>query len=83
VKTLFLNGTSDLLVLSILDSQDSYMYEIVKSIIEYEETTVVHKLRSSFYLLHIIFFSLMFSFWGQISALPFSLPCVLLPQVLP
>lgn len=31
-KNLFFNGVADLLVLSILDHHDSYMYEIVKSI---------------------------------------------------
>lgn len=33
-KNLFFNGITDLLVLSILDNHDSYMYEIVKSIKE-------------------------------------------------
>ena len=34
-KNYFLNGVTDLLILSILDKQDSYMYEIVKSITDY------------------------------------------------
>ncbi len=34
-KNLFFNGITDLLILSILDNHDSYMYEIVKSIREH------------------------------------------------
>lgn len=34
-KNYFINGITDLLILSILDSHDSYMYEIVKSIKEF------------------------------------------------
>ena len=34
-KNYFINGITDLLILSILDSHDSYMYEIVKSIKAY------------------------------------------------
>lgn len=36
-KNLFFNGITDLLVLAILDSHDSYMYEIVKSITEFSD----------------------------------------------
>ena len=36
-KNLFFNGITDLLVLSILDDHDSYMYEIVKSIKEFSD----------------------------------------------
>lgn len=36
-KNYFINGITDLLILSILDSRDSYMYEIVKSITENSE----------------------------------------------
>jgi len=35
VKNYFINGLTDLLVLSILASHDSYVYEIVKSITDY------------------------------------------------
>lgn len=36
-KNYFINGITDLLILSILDSHDSYMYEIVKSISEFSD----------------------------------------------
>ncbi len=36
-KNYFINGITDLLILSVLDTHDSYMYEIVKSIKEYSE----------------------------------------------
>ncbi len=36
-KNYFINGITDLLILSILDVHDSYMYELVKSIKEYSE----------------------------------------------
>ena len=36
-KNYFMNGITDLLILSILDSHDSYMYEIVKSIKDYSD----------------------------------------------
>ena len=36
-KNYFFNGITDLLILSILDNHDSYMYEIVKSIKDYSE----------------------------------------------
>ncbi len=36
-KNYFINGITDLLILSILDSHDSYMYEIVKSIKEFSD----------------------------------------------
>lgn len=36
-KNYFVNGITDLLILSILDTHDSYMYEIVKSIKEYSD----------------------------------------------
>ena len=34
-KNYFFNGITDLLILSILDNHDSYMYEIVKTIADY------------------------------------------------
>lgn len=34
-KNYFINGITDLIILSILEDHDSYMYEIVKSIKEY------------------------------------------------
>lgn len=34
-KNYFMNGITDLLILSVLNSQDSYMYEIVKSISDF------------------------------------------------
>ena len=36
-KNYFINGITDLLILSILDNHDSYMYEIVKSITDFSE----------------------------------------------
>ncbi|MBQ4569809.1 MAG: helix-turn-helix transcriptional regulator [Ruminococcus sp.] len=36
-KNYFINGITDLLILSILDANDSYMYEIVKTIKEYSD----------------------------------------------
>lgn len=36
-KNYFMNGITDLLILSLLDSHDSYMYEIVKSIKEFSD----------------------------------------------
>ena len=36
-KNYFFNGITDLLILSILDNHDSYMYEIVKTIKEYSD----------------------------------------------
>lgn len=36
-KNYFMNGITDLLILSLLDDNDRYMYEIVKSIGEFSE----------------------------------------------
>ncbi len=36
-KNYFINGITDLLILSLLDNHDSYMYEIVKSISDFSE----------------------------------------------
>ncbi len=36
-KNYFFNGITDLLILSILDNHDSYMYEIVKTIKDYSD----------------------------------------------
>lgn len=36
-KNHFINGFTDLLILSLLDYKDCYMYEIVKSIFEFSE----------------------------------------------
>lgn len=36
-KNYFVNGITDLLILSILDTHDSYMYELVKAIVEYSD----------------------------------------------
>lgn len=36
-KNYFINGITDLLILSILDNHDSYMYEIVKSIADFSD----------------------------------------------
>ncbi len=36
-KNHFINGITDLLILSILDTHDSYMYELVKAIAEYSD----------------------------------------------
>lgn len=36
-KNYFINGITDLLILSILNNHDSYMYEIVKSITDFSE----------------------------------------------
>lgn len=36
-RNYFINGITDLLILSLLDNHDSYMYEIVKSISDFSE----------------------------------------------
>lgn len=36
-KNYFINGITDLLILSLLDNHDSYMYEIVKSISDFSD----------------------------------------------
>ena len=40
-KNHFISGITDLLILSILDSHDSYMYELIKSIADYSENLLV------------------------------------------
>lgn len=40
-KNYFISGITDLLILSILDNHDSYMYEIIKTIADYSDGLLV------------------------------------------